>query len=149
MEWFFKLIGWFFPDKMRETKEQESPAGRTLLFCRTCSGLAVAMCPECFMPTGIRNEITIPKQQSRNEEALKLAQQILDKKVKNPSSTVNAIKNEMRQLIENSQTEKVVPATENRTSFETPTTGQKTTGRDKFSEIVPKTFAPPESINMA
>jgi hypothetical protein len=47
----------------------------------------------------------------------------------------------MRQLIENSQTEKIVPATESRTSFETKTT--KTTGRDKFSDAIPKTFAPP------
>jgi hypothetical protein len=145
MECFFKLVGWFFPDKMRETKKQESLVERTLLLSRTYSGLAVVMCSGCFMLTGIRNEITIPKQQSRNDEALKLAQQILDKKVKNPSPTTvhQANRNEMWQLIENSQTEKVVPAPESRTSVETKTTGQQTTGRDKFSETVPRTFAPP------
>jgi hypothetical protein len=59
------------------------------------------------MPTNIRNEIPTPKQQDRNEEALKSAQQRLDKVVKNPfSATLQAIKNEMRQLRENSQTKK-------------------------------------------
>ncbi|MDR1583624.1 MAG: hypothetical protein LBS55_10290 [Prevotellaceae bacterium] len=87
---------------------------------------------------------------NRNEDALKVAQQILDKKVKIPSPAIlHAVKKDTRQLIENRQAEKVVPAPESRTSFETPTTGQKTTGRDKFSEIIPKTFAPPELINMA
>jgi hypothetical protein len=75
-----------------------------------------------------------------NEEALKLAQ-ILDKKVKK-SSSVNAVRNEMRQSIENSQTKKTVPAPESRTSINPLTTGQQT-GRDKFSETLPKAFAPP------
>jgi hypothetical protein len=81
---------------------------------------------------------------NRNEDALKAAQQILDKKVKIPSPTVHqANRNEMWQLIENNQTEKVVPAPESRTSVEPLKTRQKTR-RDKFSETVPKTFAPPE-----
>ncbi|MDR1582971.1 MAG: hypothetical protein LBS55_06895 [Prevotellaceae bacterium] len=135
---------------MRKTKEQESLVERTLLLSRTYSGLAVAMCSGCFMLTGIRNEISTPKQQSRNEEALNSAQQILDKKVKILSPAIlHAIKNETRQKIENRQAEKVVPAPESRTSVEPKTTGQQTTGRDKFSETVPRTFAPPELINMA
>jgi hypothetical protein len=102
------------------------------------------------MPTDNRNEIPTPKQQNRNEEALKSAQQILDKVVKILSpATLQAVKNEIRQLIENRQAEKVVPAPEYRTSFETLKPRQQTTWRDKFSETVPKAFAPPESVNMA
>jgi tetratricopeptide (TPR) repeat protein len=78
--------------------------------------LASAMCPNRFMP--LYQLVLLYKETNRNEDALKVAQQILDKKVKIPSSTVNAIKNEMRQLIENRQTEKVVPAPESRTSVE-------------------------------
>ncbi|MDR1583621.1 MAG: hypothetical protein LBS55_10275 [Prevotellaceae bacterium] len=144
MNLFFKLVGWFFPDKIRETKEQESLVERTLLLSRTYSGLAVATCSECFMPIDSRNEITIPKQQSRNDDALKSAQQIFETKVKILSpATLNAVKNDTRQMIENRQAEKVVPAPESRTSSKTPKTRQQKTGRDKFSEIIPKTFAPP------
>jgi hypothetical protein len=57
------------------------------------------MCPNRFMP--LYQLVLLYKETNRNEEALKLAQQILDKEVKIPSATVNAIKNEMRQLIEN------------------------------------------------
>jgi hypothetical protein len=149
MEWIFKLVGRFFPNIFRETKEQESFVKWTLLLSRAYPGLAVAMCFGCFMPIDIRNEIPTPKQQSQNKEALKSAQHILDKEVKilSPATTLQAIKNEIRQLIENSQTEKVVPH-ESRTSFET-NNKTKTPGRDKFSETTPKIFAPPESINMA
>jgi hypothetical protein len=150
MEWFFKLVRQFFPDKMRETKEQESLVERTLLLSRTYPGLAVATCPECFMPIDSRNEIPTPKQQDRNEEALKSAQHILDKKVNILSPAIlHAIKNDTRQMIENRQAEKSVPAPESRTNHNTPTTRQQTPGRDKFSEIIPNTFAPPELINMA
>ncbi|MDR1584497.1 MAG: hypothetical protein LBS55_14800 [Prevotellaceae bacterium] len=80
---------------------------------------------------------------NRNEDALKVAQQILDKKVKILSPAIlHAIKNETRQMIENRQAERSVPAPECRTS-ETPKTRQQKTGRDKFSDAVPKTFAPP------
>jgi tetratricopeptide (TPR) repeat protein len=80
--------------------------------------LASAMCPNRFMP--LYQLALLYKETNRNEDALKIAQHILYKKVKIPSSTVNAIKNEMRKLIENSQTEKVVPAPESRTSIEIP-----------------------------
>ncbi|MDR1583622.1 MAG: hypothetical protein LBS55_10280 [Prevotellaceae bacterium] len=40
MEGIFKLVGQFFPDKMRETKEQKSLVERTLLLSRTYPGLA-------------------------------------------------------------------------------------------------------------
>ncbi|MDR0681672.1 MAG: hypothetical protein LBG15_07495 [Dysgonamonadaceae bacterium] len=146
MERIFKLVRGFFPNRFRETKEQKSLAERTLLLSwASYSGLAVAKRSGCFMPTGIRNEIPTPKQQSRNEEALKLAQQILDKEVKILSPAIlQAIKNDTRQMIENRKAEKNVPAPESRTSFETPTTRRQKTWRDKFSETVPKTFAPPE-----
>jgi hypothetical protein len=115
MERFFKLVGRFFPNRFRETKELESLVEQTLLLGRTYSGLAVAMCSGCFMPTNMRNEIPTSKQQNRNEEALKLAQHILDKEVKILSPAIlQAIKNDTRQVIENRQAEKNVPATESR-----------------------------------
>ncbi|MDR0726023.1 MAG: hypothetical protein LBF59_08475 [Prevotellaceae bacterium] len=114
------------------------------------SELAVAKRSGCFIPTYIRNEIPTSKQQNRNEEALKLARQILDKEIKIFSpATLQAIKNDTRQVIENRQSEKNVPAPESRTNLKTPTTGQQIPWRDKFSDTVPKTFAPPELINMA
>ncbi|MDR2651283.1 MAG: O-antigen ligase family protein [Prevotellaceae bacterium] len=78
--------------------------------------LAAAMCPNRFMP--LYRLVLLYKETNRNEEALALAQRIVDKKVKIPSSTVNAIKNKMLQLIENSQTEKVMPVSESRTNVE-------------------------------
>jgi hypothetical protein len=149
MKLFLKLIRWFFSNRFRETKERESLGEWTLLLSRMYPRLAVAMCFGCFMLIDSRNEISTPKQQNRNKEALKSAQQILDKVVKNLfPATLQAVKNEIRQLKENNQTEKVVPAPECRTSVKPLTTRQKT-GRDKFSETIPKAFAPPESINMA
>jgi hypothetical protein len=77
-----------------------------------------------------------------NKKTLKSAQQILNKETKNPFSPVNAIRNEMRQLTEISQTKKVVPALESRTNIE-PLTTEQQTGREKFSDTAPKAFAPP------
>ncbi|MDR1341611.1 MAG: hypothetical protein LBK58_16410 [Prevotellaceae bacterium] len=77
-----------------------------------------------------------------NKKALKSAQQILNKETKNPSSPVSAIRNEMRQLTEISQTKKVVPALESQTNIE-PLTTEQQTWREKFSDIAPKAFAPP------
>jgi hypothetical protein len=82
------------------------------------------------------------KETNRKKDALKPAQQILNKEIKNPSSPVNAIRNEMRQLTEISQTKKVVPALESRTNIE-PLTTEQQTGREKFSDTAPKAFAPP------
>jgi hypothetical protein len=69
-------------------------------------------------------------------------QQTVDKKIKNPFLNDNAIRNEMWQLTKVSQKEKVVPALESQTYVELLTTRQQT-GRDKFSDTVPKAFAPP------
>jgi O-antigen ligase len=60
--------------------------------------LASSMCPNRFMP--LYQLVLLYKDTNRREEALKLAQQILDRDIKIPSSTVNAIRNEMRRLIE-------------------------------------------------
>jgi UDP:flavonoid glycosyltransferase YjiC (YdhE family) len=141
MNWFLKLVKWFFPNRLRKTKEQESLGERILLLNRMYPGLAFAMCPECFMPIYNRNEIPTIKQLTRNEKAHKLAQQILEKKVKFPSSTIQTNRNEMRQLIENRQAEKDVPAPESRTNVGSPTTGQQT-WCDKFSYIDTETSAP-------
>jgi tetratricopeptide (TPR) repeat protein len=59
--------------------------------------LAASMCPNRFMP--LYQLVLLYKETNRNEEALKLAQQIVDKEVKIPSATVNAIKNKMKQMI--------------------------------------------------
>jgi hypothetical protein len=143
MKLLLNLIRWFFSNRFRETKKRESFGERTLLLSRTYPRLAVVMSLGCFMLIDSRNEISTPKQQNRNEKALKSAQQILDKVVKILSpATLQAVKNEIQQLRENSQTKKVVPAPECRTSFETLKIRQKTR-RDKFSETVPKAFAPP------
>jgi O-antigen ligase len=69
--------------------------------------LASSMCPNRFMP--LYQLVLLYRETNRNEEALKLAQQILEKEIKIPSSTVNAIRNEMQRLIEDSQKEKTVP----------------------------------------
>jgi hypothetical protein len=165
MKGFFKLGRWFFPDKVKDTKEQESLVERALLLSRMYPGFAVAICPGCFMKIDSQNEIPTPNQQNRNNEALKSAQKILEENYKNSSPTVNANRNEMRQPIENSQTESVsaqesrtnvelietrqmeksVPASENRTSID-PTTTRQQTRREKFSETAPKAFTPPELI---
>jgi guanyl-specific ribonuclease Sa len=110
MERFFKLVGRFFSNRFRETKEQKALVEQTLLLSQVSyPGLAVATCSGCFMPTGIRNEIQTPKQQNRNEKALKLAQHILEKEVKILSPVIlQPIKNDTRQMIENRKAEKNV-----------------------------------------
>jgi hypothetical protein len=83
MKGFFKLVGRFFPNRFRETKEQKALVEQTLLLSQVSyPGLVVAKRSGCFMPINIRNEIPTPKQQNRNKEALKLAQHILEKEVK-------------------------------------------------------------------
>jgi O-antigen ligase len=61
--------------------------------------LAASMCPNRFMP--LYQLTLLYMETNRNNEALILAQHIVDKEVKIPSSTVNAIKNKMRQLLKN------------------------------------------------
>jgi O-antigen ligase len=78
--------------------------------------LAASMCPNRFMP--LYQLVLLYRETNRNEEALNLAQQIFEKEIKIPSSTVNAIRNEMQKLIEDSQKEKTVPEPESRTNAE-------------------------------
>ncbi|MDR1341609.1 MAG: O-antigen ligase family protein [Prevotellaceae bacterium] len=78
--------------------------------------LAASMCPNRFMP--LYQLVILYRETNRNEEALNLAQQILDKEIKIPSATVSAIRNEMQQLIEDGQKEKTVPEPESRTNVE-------------------------------
>ncbi|MDR1170309.1 MAG: O-antigen ligase family protein [Prevotellaceae bacterium] len=78
--------------------------------------LAASMCPNRFMP--LYQLVLLYEKMNRREEALKLAQQILDKEIKIPSATVNAIRHKMQQLIENSQMEKTIPELESRTNVE-------------------------------
>jgi tetratricopeptide (TPR) repeat protein len=77
------------------------------------------MCPVKFMP--IYQLVELYNEAGRKEEALTLAQKIIDKDVKIPSATISIIKQKMRQLIEKSEAEKVietksVPAPQSRTS---------------------------------
>jgi tetratricopeptide (TPR) repeat protein len=60
--------------------------------------LASEMCPVRFMPLYLLAELY--KTTGRMNEATDLAQKILDKEIKIPSPTVSAIKNKMKQLIE-------------------------------------------------
>ena len=76
---------------------------------------AAAMCPSRFMP--LYELVKLYEAGNCKDEALALAQKILDKDVKIPSSTVTAIKNEMRQLIE-AQEMTDVPENDCRTSDE-------------------------------
>ncbi|MDR0604482.1 MAG: O-antigen ligase family protein, partial [Bacteroidales bacterium] len=62
---------------------------------------ASAMCPVRFMP--LYRLVELYRATNRMNEAIVLAQQILDKKVKIPSPTVSAIKNKMKQLINEQQ----------------------------------------------
>jgi tetratricopeptide (TPR) repeat protein len=59
--------------------------------------LAAAMCPVRFMPLYQLAELY--RETGRTAEALALARQILNKEIKIPSSTINAIKNKTEQLI--------------------------------------------------
>jgi hypothetical protein len=128
MNWFLKLVRWFFPNKVREKEEQESFVERMF---NQYLRLVFAMCLGCFMPMH-QNKIPTPEQQSCNNEALELAQKILDREVKILTS-VYAVKNEMRQPTENSQMKKVVPAPESRTSVE-PLTIRQQPGQETLSE---------------
>jgi tetratricopeptide (TPR) repeat protein len=60
--------------------------------------LAAAMCPVRFMP--LYELAKLYDAAGRHEDALTVARQIICKKIKIPSATVTAIKNEMRQLLE-------------------------------------------------
>jgi tetratricopeptide (TPR) repeat protein len=64
----------------------------------SCLKLASTMCPGRFMP--LYQLVELYKTTDRMNEAITLAQKILDKKVKIPSPTVNAIKNKMKQMLE-------------------------------------------------
>jgi O-antigen ligase len=73
---------------------------------------AAAMIPVRFVPLYRLTELYIAT--GRTGEALTLANKILDKTVKVPSATIDAIKNKMRRLLEGKDCT-TVPATENRT----------------------------------
>jgi hypothetical protein len=60
--------------------------------------LAAAMCPARFMP--LYELAKLYDAAERHADALTVARQIIDRKIKIPSATVTAIKNEMRQLLE-------------------------------------------------
>ncbi|MDR1169588.1 MAG: O-antigen ligase family protein, partial [Prevotellaceae bacterium] len=60
--------------------------------------LATFMCPARFMP--LYELAKLYETAGRHTDALTVARQIIDKKIKIPSATVTAIKNEMRQLLE-------------------------------------------------
>jgi O-antigen ligase len=73
---------------------------------------AAAMCPVRFVP--LYELAKLYDATGRHDDALAVAQQILDKKIKIPSHTVSAIKKEMRQLME--REENRAPATQSGTS---------------------------------
>jgi hypothetical protein len=98
------------------------------------AGLSVSCCTVSFSD----RLSLISKDTNRNEKAIESTQQTVDLKIKTLSSTVNAIRYEMWQPIGNGHTEIVVPS---RTNVEPLITKQQT-WRDKFSDTVPKTFAP-------
>jgi tetratricopeptide (TPR) repeat protein len=83
------------------------------------------MCPVKFMP--LYQLVEVYDETGHREEALSLAQKIIYKEVKIPSSTVSVMKHKMRLLIEKSNAEKVnetesVPASESRARDERQTT---------------------------
>jgi len=73
---------------------------------------AAAMCPVKFMP--LYQLAKIYDATGRKDEAVALAEQIVNKPIKIVSSTIIAIQREMRQLIEEAKNN--APATESRTS---------------------------------
>ncbi len=115
-----------------------------MLLANNCRGLgkhgdaerhlktAAAMCPVRFMP--LYELAKLYEATGRHEKAIALAKKILDKKVKVPSPTVNAVKNEMRQLIEAEAQEPAdsIPAAESRTSEKTG--NRKQPGPSDFSD---------------
>jgi O-antigen ligase len=64
--------------------------------------LAAFMCPARFMP--LYELAKLYETAGRHADALTVARQIICKKIKIPSATVTAIKNEMRQLLEKEET---------------------------------------------
>ena len=80
-----------------------------------CLKLAAAICPARFMP--LYELAKLYDAIDRKDEALALAKKIIDKDVKIPSTTITAIKNEMRQMIEAQETSDG-PEIDNRTSDE-------------------------------
>ncbi len=58
---------------------------------------AVAMCPVKFMPLYQLTELYL--ETGRKEEALELAQEIVEKQEKIQSPVINSIKNKMRKLL--------------------------------------------------
>ncbi len=61
---------------------------------------ATAMCPVKFMP--LYRLVMLYSETEREEEAIILAQKVLDKKIKVPSAIINSIKNKMRNLLDES-----------------------------------------------
>ena len=76
---------------------------------------AAAMCPVRFMP--LYELVKLYEAANRKDDALVMAQIIIDKDVKIPSPTITAIKNEMQRLIDAQETD-TVPEIDNRTSDE-------------------------------
>ena len=72
-----------------------------------CYWQASYMCPNRFVP--LYNLVKLYRQMSRDVEARDLAQQILDKKVKIPSGSINNIKREMRELLDCETIKKDLP----------------------------------------
>ena len=70
---------------------------------------AAAMCPVRFMPLYSLVELYITT--GRTAEAEALAKKVLDKKVKIPSVTINAIKNKMREILSEYYPKEVPPLT--------------------------------------
>ena len=96
------------------------------------------MCPVRFMP--LYELAKLYKATGRHEKAIALAKTILNKRVKVPSPTVNAIKNEMRQLIEAEaqEPEDSVPAAESRTSEKTGNKKQREPGEFPDTSEAPR-----------
>ena len=76
---------------------------------------AAAMCPVRFMP--LYELAKLYEAANRKDEALAMAQTIIDKHVKVPSPSITVIKNEMKRLIE-AQEMTDGPENDNRTSDE-------------------------------
>jgi Zn-dependent oligopeptidase len=77
-----------------------------------------------------QNENPIPEQQISNTKIKVLSQ-------------ARAIKNKMKQLANEIEKITAVPAHSNGTEYVQPLTTRQQTWRDKFSDTVPDTFAPP------
>jgi hypothetical protein len=110
------------------------------------SCLASSMFPDHFIP--LDRIVPLYKEVNSSKKVLKPSLQVTDEEIKKQKtdissfSLIKARRKEIRQLIENSRTDKVVPASESRTNINPITTIQQTRC-DKFSDTVPKAFAPP------